>query len=165
MTALSGSKCHRCRAFLFRYCVGLKYRNNSANISRRRTMSQKSYQYSNRLPSVLSEWDSVRIVLFGFRKNRASYSARSPLIHSYGYESDKRSHRLISLISAEVQTLHEISGLANCDAPTNRNQHRIYAQRGQFVLYLGLTRPHSTGPGSGTRSIVNKHSNLLFFIT
>ncbi len=26
-------------------------------------------------------------VLFGFRTNRTSYSARSPLIHSYGYAS------------------------------------------------------------------------------
>ena len=50
-------------------------------------MGQKSYQYLNRLLGVLSEWASVQVVLFGFRGNRASYSARSSLIHSYGYES------------------------------------------------------------------------------
>ncbi len=37
------------------------------DISRRRTMGQKSYQYLNRLPGVLSERASVRVVLFGLQ--------------------------------------------------------------------------------------------------
>ncbi len=50
-------------------------------------MDQEFSQGLNWLPCVLGCGVSVQFVLFGFRKNRASYSARSPLIHSYGYES------------------------------------------------------------------------------
>ncbi len=50
-------------------------------------MDPRSTQYLNWLSRLLSHLASVQFVLFGFRKNRASYSARSPLIHSYGYES------------------------------------------------------------------------------
>ena len=50
-------------------------------------MDPRSTQYLNWLSHLLSHLASVQFVLFGFRKNRASYSARSPLIHSYGYES------------------------------------------------------------------------------
>ena len=50
-------------------------------------MHQKSSQYLNSLDRLLSHLASVRFVLFEFRKNRASYSARSFLIHSYGYAS------------------------------------------------------------------------------
>jgi len=50
-------------------------------------MNQRSSQFLNWLSYILSHLASVQFVLFGFRKNRASYSARSPLIHSYGYAS------------------------------------------------------------------------------
>jgi hypothetical protein len=50
-------------------------------------MYQKSAQYLKRLRRVLGYGASAQFVLFGFRNNRASYSARSPLIHSYGYVS------------------------------------------------------------------------------
>jgi hypothetical protein len=50
-------------------------------------MYQKSAQYLKRLRCVLGYGAAAQFVLFGFRKNRASYSARSSLIHSYGYES------------------------------------------------------------------------------
>ena len=39
------------------------------------------------LPCVFGYGACAQFALFGFRKNRASYSARSSLIHSYGYES------------------------------------------------------------------------------
>ncbi len=42
-------------------------------------------QYLNRLPRIPRTSASAQSVLFGFRNNRASYSARSSLIHSYGY--------------------------------------------------------------------------------
>jgi len=48
---------------------------------------QGSSQYLDWLSRVLSRLASVQFVLFGFRKDRASYSARSPLIHSYSYAS------------------------------------------------------------------------------
>jgi len=50
-------------------------------------MNQKSAQCLNRLPRVLEYGAAAQFVLFGFRRNWASYSARSSLIHSYGYES------------------------------------------------------------------------------
>jgi hypothetical protein len=50
-------------------------------------MQQKSSQYLDSLSRLLGHVASVRFVLFGFRKNRALYSSRSSLIHSYGYES------------------------------------------------------------------------------
>ena len=50
-------------------------------------MYQKSSPDLNQLPRVLGYGASAPFVLFGFRKNRPSYSARSPLIHSYGYAS------------------------------------------------------------------------------
>ena len=50
-------------------------------------MDQESFQYLNQLPVVLRYGAAAPLVLFGFRKNRASYSARSSLIHSYGYAS------------------------------------------------------------------------------
>ena len=50
-------------------------------------MCQKSAQYLKRLRRVLGYGASAQFVLFGLRKNRASYSVRSPLIHSYSYES------------------------------------------------------------------------------
>ena len=50
-------------------------------------MYQEFLQYLKRLRCVLGPVDWIQFVLFGFRKNRASYSARSSLIHSYGYES------------------------------------------------------------------------------
>jgi hypothetical protein len=50
-------------------------------------MYDRSSQYLSRLPRVLGYGAAVQFVLFGFRRNRASHSARSPLIHSYGYES------------------------------------------------------------------------------
>jgi len=50
-------------------------------------MDQKSTQYLNWLRRVLRYGASAQFVLFGFRKNRASYSARSSSIHSYGYAS------------------------------------------------------------------------------
>ena len=73
--------------------------------------AKNSSQYLNSLSRLLGHLASVRFVLFGFRKNRASYSSRFPLIHSYGYASDKRSHRLLSPIFPEARTLHELSGL------------------------------------------------------
>ena len=48
-------------------------------------MSQKSSQFLKQLSHIRRCWAPVRSVLFGFRKNWTSYSARSPLIHSYGY--------------------------------------------------------------------------------
>jgi len=50
-------------------------------------MDQKSSQYLNGLPHIPRVLTTVQFVLFQFRANRASYSARSPLIHSYGYAS------------------------------------------------------------------------------
>ncbi len=50
-------------------------------------MDQEFSQYLRPLRRVLGYGACARFVLFGFRKNRASYSARSSLIHSYGYAS------------------------------------------------------------------------------
>ena len=50
-------------------------------------MNLGSAQYFNWLLRVLGYGACAPSVLFEFTKNRASYSARSPLIHSYGYES------------------------------------------------------------------------------
>ena len=50
-------------------------------------MYQKFAQYLDRLRRVLGYGACAQFVLFGFRKNRASYSLRSSLIHSYGYAS------------------------------------------------------------------------------
>ena len=50
-------------------------------------MYDKPYQNFNRLRGVLGYGAPAQFALFGFSKNRASYSARSPLIHSYGYVS------------------------------------------------------------------------------
>jgi hypothetical protein len=50
-------------------------------------MHQESWQYLNNLAESQMALASAQIVLFGFRINRASYSSRSPLIHSYGYAS------------------------------------------------------------------------------
>ncbi len=50
-------------------------------------MDQRSSQYLNWLSRILRHLVLVQFVLFGFRKNRASYSARSSLIHSYRYAS------------------------------------------------------------------------------
>jgi len=50
-------------------------------------MDQEYSQYLN-WPACESRYGaSAQFVLIGCRKNRASYSARSPLIHSYGYAS------------------------------------------------------------------------------
>jgi hypothetical protein len=58
-------------------------------------MHQKSSQYLNSLSRLLGHLASVQFVLFGFRNNRASYSSRSSLIHSYGYASaDNRTDSL-----------------------------------------------------------------------
>ena len=50
-------------------------------------MYQEFVQYLKCLRCVLGPGVWVQFVPFGFRKNRASYSARSSLIHSYGYAS------------------------------------------------------------------------------
>jgi len=50
-------------------------------------MYQQSCPYIDQLLRVLEPRPGVQLVLFGFRKNRPSYSSRSPLIHSYGYAS------------------------------------------------------------------------------
>ena len=50
-------------------------------------MDEDSSQYLNRLRCVLGYGASAQFVLFGFRKNQASYSPRSSSIHSYGYAS------------------------------------------------------------------------------
>ncbi len=50
-------------------------------------MYHRSTRYLNRLRCVLGYGASTRFVLFGFRKSRASYLARSALIHNYAYES------------------------------------------------------------------------------
>ena len=50
-------------------------------------MGQEFTQHLNRLSRILAHLASVRSVLFGFRKYRALYSARSSLIHSYRYAS------------------------------------------------------------------------------
>jgi hypothetical protein len=50
-------------------------------------MYQKSGQYLKRLRRVLGCRTCAQFVLFGFSKNRASYSMRSSSIHSYGYAS------------------------------------------------------------------------------
>jgi hypothetical protein len=65
------------------------------DMSRKRTMGQASSQYVNRMPCVSGYGACEQFVLFGFRKNRTSYSARSSLIHSYGYEfADDRTDSL-----------------------------------------------------------------------
>jgi hypothetical protein len=59
-------------------------------------MEQEFCQDLNRLACVLGYGACAQFVLFGFRKNRASYSSRSPSIHSYGYESsDDRTDYLV----------------------------------------------------------------------
>ena len=50
-------------------------------------MDQEYSHFLKLLPYVFGPGASAQFVLFGFRKNRASYSARSSLIHSYGYAS------------------------------------------------------------------------------
>ena len=50
-------------------------------------MEQEYCQDLNRLACVLGYGTCALFVLFEFRKNRASYSARSSSIHSYRYES------------------------------------------------------------------------------
>jgi len=50
-------------------------------------MPQESSQYLNNLPDSQMALASAQFVLFEFRKNRASHSSRSSLIHSYGYAS------------------------------------------------------------------------------
>ena len=50
-------------------------------------MEREFFQCMNRLSRLLSYFASTRFALFGFTKNRASYSSRSPLMHSYGYAS------------------------------------------------------------------------------
>ena len=50
-------------------------------------MYDKPSQNFNRLRGVLRYGATAHFALFGFSKNRTSYSERSPLIHSYGYES------------------------------------------------------------------------------
>ena len=50
-------------------------------------MHQESPQYLNQLPRVFGHEAAAQFVLFGFRNNRPLYSARSSLIHSYGYAS------------------------------------------------------------------------------
>ena len=45
-----------------------------------------------------------------------------PLIHSDSYASDKRSRRLLSLISPEVRTLHELSGLVRAGSDNCRKR-------------------------------------------
>ncbi len=70
----------------------------SPDISRRRTMDQGSSQYLKRLRSIVGHGAAAQFVLFGFRINRPSYSAR-----------------LLSPISPELRTLHEVSGLGFCE--------------------------------------------------
>ena len=50
-------------------------------------MYHRSTQYLNRLHRISEYRAPAPIVLFELRKNRTSYSPRSPLIHSYGYAS------------------------------------------------------------------------------
>jgi hypothetical protein len=50
-------------------------------------MDQEFSQYLNVLSGVSEYGASVQFVLLEFRKIRPSYSSRSSLIHSYGYES------------------------------------------------------------------------------
>ncbi len=50
-------------------------------------MYQDFLQYLNNLPEKQMALASAQLVLFEFRGNRASYSSRSSLIHSYGYAS------------------------------------------------------------------------------
>ncbi len=57
-------------------------------------MYQKPAQYLKWVRRFLGYGAAAQFVLFGFRKNRTSYSAR-----------------LLSSISPEVRTLHELSGL------------------------------------------------------
>ena len=93
-TPNSGSLSTRCRSrpVVCRYGVDtIAHRRRQASlspdISRRRTVEQEYYQDLNRLACVLEYGACTQFVLFGIRKNRASYSSRSSLIHSYGYES------------------------------------------------------------------------------
>ena len=50
-------------------------------------MGDKFSQFPKPLPGPLGYGASAQFVLFGSRKYRASYSARSSLMHSYGYAS------------------------------------------------------------------------------
>ena len=61
-------------------------------------MDQESCRYLNNLSIVFWYGVAAQFVLFGFRKNRSSYSSRSSLIHSYGYASaDDRTDYLARL--------------------------------------------------------------------
>ena len=73
-------------------------------------MSQEYSHYLKPFPCIFGYGAAAPFVLFGFRKNRALYSAQSPLIHSYGYTSDKRSHRLLSPIFPESEPFMNYPG-------------------------------------------------------
>jgi hypothetical protein len=75
-------------------------------------MYQKSVQYLNRFRRVLGYGASAQFVLFGFRKNKASHSSRSPLIHSYGYASADDRTDYLALIRLSSEPPNELSGLA-----------------------------------------------------
>jgi hypothetical protein len=73
-------------------------------------MDQKYSQYLNNLSRLLGHVASVRFVLFGFRINRASYSSRSSLIHSYGYESADDRTEYLALIRLPPETFMNYPG-------------------------------------------------------
>lgn len=50
-------------------------------------MYHRSTEVLSRLPSVVGHGASAPFVLFEFRKNRTSYSARFPLMYRYGRAS------------------------------------------------------------------------------
>ena len=53
---------------------------------------------------------SAQFVLFGFRKNRASYSSRSSLIHSYSYESSGDRTDYLALFPLNPETFMNYPG-------------------------------------------------------
>jgi len=65
-------------------------------------MTRTFSQCLARLPCISGNEVFVRPVLLEFRKIRPSYSARSPLIHSYGYAAADDRTDYFSPISPEI---------------------------------------------------------------
>ena len=89
-------------------------------------MHQESSQYLNSLSHQLGHVASIRFVLFGFRKNRTLYSARSSLIHSYGYESADDRTDYLARFPLNSEPLMNYPG--NPTASRRRTMHQKYTQ-------------------------------------
>ena len=73
-------------------------------------MNRQFALYLNRLHGDLGDGACAQFVLFEFRKNRASYSARSSLIHSYSYASAGDRTDYLALIRLPSEPFMNYSG-------------------------------------------------------